>query len=74
VPSGLILGRSPNLWIGALTACWGVAVAVLRVDPVVTGLVTAAIGAVVLLVAGSDASQIAAGQAAQARQDAKPNG
>jgi hypothetical protein len=65
---GLILGRSPNLWLGAVTAIWGVIVAVEHIDPVIAGLVITAAGAIVALIAGSDSIQIAAGNAAQVRQ------
>jgi hypothetical protein len=65
---GLILGRSPNLWLGAFTAIWSVAVIVFKLDPTVAAAVTAAAGAIITLVAGTDSIQIAAGNAAQARQ------
>jgi hypothetical protein len=65
---GLILGRSPNLWLGAFTAIWSVAVIIFKLDPTVAAAVTAAAGAIITLVAGTDSIQIAAGNAAQARQ------
>lgn len=64
---GLILGRSPNLWLGAFTAIWGVATLVLHIDPQIAAAVTVAAGAVITLVAGTDSIQIASGNAAAAR-------
>ena len=71
---GLILGRSPNLWLGAINAIWGIAVVVANISPIVAGLVVVAIGAVVSLIAGSDSIQIASGNAAQARAASAPVG
>jgi hypothetical protein len=69
--SGLILGRSPNLWLGAFVAVWNVAALVFHFDQTLTSGVDAAAGAVILLIAGTDTIQIAAGNAAQARQAPK---
>ena len=67
----MILGRSPNLVIGAATAIYGV-VSVFHLGgfsptPEQTGVVVTAIGAVVALIANSAGIQIAAGEAAKDR-------
>lgn len=67
----LIFGRSPNLVIGAASAIYGV-LAIFHVggfSPTAdqTTYVTAAIGAVVALIANSGSIQAAAGDAAKAR-------
>lgn len=48
----MILGRPTNLWLAAATAVWGIATVALHVDPVLAGLVTTAMGAVIGLIAG----------------------
>jgi hypothetical protein len=73
--SGTIIGRSPNLIVGAFAAVLGavvVSLAALGVDipGVVVGAVTTAFGALVALIANTDSIQIAAGATAQARTDA----
>ena len=65
--NGLILGRSPNLWLGAFVAIFAVVSRIAEISPETTALVTAAAGAVIALVAGSDRVQIAAGEAAKDR-------
>jgi hypothetical protein len=54
--------------LGAFTAIWGVATLVFHIDPTIAAAVTAAAGAVIALIAGTDSIQIASGNAAQARQ------
>ena len=67
----MILGRSPNLVLGALTAVFNVFV-IAHVpyvwDPAVVAAVNVAAGAVIALIANSASIQIAAGNAAQARK------
>lgn len=69
--TGLIFGRSPNLWLGAFTLVFNVAALVFHIDATLTGAVDAAAGGIILLVAGTDSIQIAAGSAAQDRQAPK---
>ena len=67
----LILGRSPNLILGALTAVFNVfVIANLPYvwDPAVVAAVNIAAAAVITLIAGSDSVQVAAGRAAAARK------
>lgn len=64
----LILGRSPNLWLGAFTLVFNVFGLALHIEPSLQAAINAAAGAVILLVAGSDTVQIASGQAAIDRQ------
>ena len=69
--NGLILGRSPNLILGALTAVFNVFV-IAHVpyiwDPAVVAAINIAAGAVITLIANSATIQVAAGDAAKARQ------
>lgn len=70
--AGLILGRSPNLFIGAFAALFNVVVLVSgQLGYPVTGEIVAAVnvafGSVIALVANNATIQIAAGNAAQSR-------
>ena len=66
----MILGRSPNLILGAFTALFNVVV-LAKVFPDITPELVAAIniaaGAIVVLIANTASIQIAAGDAAAAR-------
>ncbi len=68
---GLILGRSPNLILGALTAVFNVFV-IAHIpyvwDPAVVAAVNIAAGAVITLIANTGSIAVAAGDAAKARQ------
>lgn len=73
----MIFGRSPNLFLGALIAGFGLASLIsAQLGYPITAEVGAAftgfLGALIALVAGSDAGQAKRGLAAQARLDAKP--
>jgi hypothetical protein len=71
VSNGLILGRSPNLILGAFTALFNVIVlskALPGLTPELVAGVNIAAGAVIALIANVASVQIAAGDAAKARQ------
>jgi len=70
---GLIFGRSPNLVLGFLLAVWNVIVLALNsqgteLDATLVAAVNILIGAFVALIANSATIQVAAGDAAKARQ------
>ncbi len=70
---GLILGRSPNLVLGFLLAVWNVIVLALHsqgtdLDATLVAGVNILIGAFVALIANTSSIQVAAGEAAKARQ------
>ena len=48
----MILGRPTQLWLGSAATIWGLIVAIGHIDPTIAGLGGAAIGSVILLVAG----------------------
>lgn len=67
--NGLIFGRSPNLILGAFAAILGAlnGLSVTHLDGTQMGLVTAAVGGVIAVVANTASIQQAAGKAAAAR-------
>ncbi len=67
---GLILGRSPNLVLGAFTALFNVVVLsnVFTLTPELVAAVNIAAGAIIALIANTTSIQVAAGDAAKARQ------
>ena len=73
----LVLGRSPNLALGAITAIFNVVVAfhVLGFNPDVGQITTVnlAFGALIAFVANQDSITTAAGEAAKARINNNPN-
>lgn len=70
--NGLIFGRSPNLVLGAFTALFNVIVLSKVLGPGLTPELVAAVniaaGAVIALIANAASIQVAAGEAAKARQ------
>ena len=66
----MILGRSPNLILGAFTAIFNVIVLsnVVVFTPEIVAAVNIAAGAVIALIANTASIQIAAGDAAAARR------
>ena len=68
--NGTILGRSPNLIIGAIGAVLNalVLLGIAKLDGAQLAGVNTALGAIVLVIANSATVQIAAGDAARARK------
>lgn len=67
----MILGRSPNLVLGAFTALFNVVVlsgTLPGLTPELVAAVNIAAGAIIALIANTASIQIAAGDAAKARQ------
>ena len=72
----MILGRSANLFLGLATTAvalvWGIAAQMGQpLSPELAALVIAFLGAVIALVAGSDALAVKKGEAAAARMAAR---
>ena len=69
----LLLGRSPNLVLGALTAVFNIIVAIhlggFNPDVSQIAVVNVGLGAIVALIANNDTVQIAAGRASAARKN-----